>query len=567
MASVTLPRLLALLLLCCAAMPRPLNPHAAAWTPFAVEPLSLTDALPADLLALVLSWLGSPEHLGRAACVCRAFRAATGAIKRLCLSIALPLATEAPLPALPSALAGAPWLSAVSSLSLSGVFLAEAEVVLSCSLPSLAQLSVFNCQKLLGEATVVAVVGAASQRRLRSVAIAGCISFAPQAASSLLGACITGACPLRALVLSDLCLHACVADVACDEQRCCTLRLLALITCELSGDLPAMLACAPRLEALFLGGTCSSGGPLLGQGVGASVPTLRILERTRALGNFPPKAPFALCGAAGTPTEWDLCCSDHAVRLAHAGTRRVAAQLARLSVFSCKGGAIQEADLRVALAAACHGARAGSRRGEPLHAAALSGDAAHCGALCLLGARPDSRGPGGATPLFYAAEAGHAHACAALLDAGAQLHVRTAAGEGPLYIAALKGRLHAAQVLLQAATDRRTPQGELSTHDGWLPCHAAAVAGRPHMLALCASHGDLDAPNRFGQTALHIVARKGSADLAYILIAAGAAVGVRDGRGAAPADVAAKHGHAALARRLRALEPQGRRPPGKVFGR
>ncbi len=542
--------------------PSALNPHAAVWLPLtapaddqAARP-ALCD-LPLDVLQCVLRFLTAAEDLGRAACVCKLLRTAAAASLGLRLSFLLPLAPDAPQPALPSSVLGsAVWLGGVTSVHLSGAFLLETEAVICLQrAPNLVHLSLLGCQKVLGDATVAAVLDAAAERRLRCFSVQHCFAFAAAAGSALLRSCFAGTCPLRTLVLSDIALDVEAATADATAETPCALRSLALVSCELSGDLTSLLAAAPSLAALFLGGSRDAEGNLVGADLAAACASssLRVLERTRTLGDEPP--PFALCSAPGVPAEWDLRCAEHAVSLAAAGTRRLAARLA------ADADEDDAAGLAATLSAACNGTWVGARRRGPLHAAAFTGDAAHVASLCALGARADARDAGGATPLFIAAEAGHAAACAALLAAGASLELRTAAGEGPPYIAALKGRMQAAEVLLAAASARDLPPESLATHDGWLPCHAAAVAGRPRMLALCASHclSGLDAPNRFGQTAMHIVARKGSDELADILLAAGAAVGVRDGRGAAPADVAAKHGHAALASKLRALEPKTKR--------
>jgi ankyrin repeat protein len=275
----------------------------------------------------------------------------------------------------------------------------------------------------------------------------------------------------------------------------------------------------------------------------------------------------AYCASAAfAPREtWDLLRAADAHALAACGAPRLRARLAA----ACPAfAAVSAAELASALAVAAS-ASAPPRRGSPLHAAArVCGDAAHVTALLALGARADARDVAGATPLFVAAEAGADAACAALLAAGAALETRTTAGEGAAYIAALKGRTDAARVLLAAAEARRLPADALANIDGWTPLMAAAVAGRAGMLQLCTSLcGGLDGTNRFGQTALHLAARRGSDELCELLVRAGASARVRDERGAAPADVAARHGHAALAASLKALAGPGKKERRRALQR
>ena len=568
---------------------RPLNPFAAAFvppaTPERVESaeaaaLSLCD-LPSLVLQHVLRLLLSPGDVARCAATCRTVRAAvrTAALE-LVLALPLQAAPSAPPPLLPSGLLARGWLH-VSRLDLAGAFLAEEEVVAALSLPQLRHLSLLGCQKLTGEPPLLAALLAAPA--LASVAVQSCFSLRAAAATSLLAACLDGRCALQSLVLGNAALD--FANLlppaeAAEPLTRSRLRLLALPSCELAGmrHAPAALGRAP-LGALLLSGCAvmrveaeadSEGQLEFSEAAVTEAPAaddqlaaeqqprltqltqLLVLESTQS----PAGDTLLEAGCAVVDERWDLSRAADAEALASTGARRLRS---RLAAASHAFGAVSEHELCCALAAAASAA-APPRRATPLHSAALRGDAAHVAALLALGARADARDVAGATPLFVAAEAGADAACAALLAAGAAIDARTASGEGPAYIAALKGRTDAARVLLSAAAERGLPVTALANGDGWTPLMAAAVAGRPGMLQLCAAaHGALDGTNRFGQTALHIAARRGSDELCGMLVRAGASPRVRDERGAAPADVAMRHGHADLAALLRAAAGPGKK--------
>mmetsp|Transcript_9780 Transcript_9780/g.24372 ORF Transcript_9780/g.24372 Transcript_9780/m.24372 type:complete len:946 (-) Transcript_9780:267-3104(-) len=192
-------------------------------------------------------------------------------------------------------------------------------------------------------------------------------------------------------------------------------------------------------------------------------------------------------------------------------------------------------------------------RSSPLHFAAERGDTEAVAALVALGALQDARERGGCTPLFLAAEAGHAGAVAALVRAGADARLSNSAGESPLYISALRGHLGAVRALLQHFAAHQLGWVEPWRYgDAWTPLMAAAVANRHDVaLALLLAAGPtgarplVSAVNRYGQSVLHIAARKGSVQLLRLLLehAAEGAVRAADTSGDTPVDVAKKHGH------------------------
>jgi ankyrin repeat protein len=189
-----------------------------------------------------------------------------------------------------------------------------------------------------------------------------------------------------------------------------------------------------------------------------------------------------------------------------------------------------------------------------LHSAAEDGDVSLLSNLLSLGAEVDARDRGGASSLFCACEAGHAGAVATLLGAGASATLRNAAGEAPLYIAALRGHEQVVEVLLNYCDEKEiTWQDQRLYGDGWTPLHAAAVSGRLGIAAiLLAAAGPIDAAalvaasNRYGQTCVHVAARKGTPALVQLLIEAGgsASLAVADCDGRTAADVARRNGNA-----------------------
>jgi ankyrin repeat protein len=65
---------------------------------------------------------------------------------------------------------------------------------------------------------------------------------------------------------------------------------------------------------------------------------------------------------------------------------------------------------------------------------------------------------------------------------------------------------------------------------------------------------DLSLVQESGATVLHVAAAGGEPDVVELLLAKGADVAARDGRGSTAADTAMANGHVEIAERLRALE-------------
>jgi hypothetical protein len=248
------------------------------------------------------------------------------------------------------------------------------------------------------------------------------------------------------------------------------------------------------------------------------------------------------------PEVWDLTQESGVIS---------AMEAARLTSDGDTGNHIPQAALLapfppLVMALKCAVNCSSSARATPLHNAAFSASCEMLRGLLKLGAGLDARDVGGATPLFLAAEAGRIAAVRALLDAGSDATLANATGESPLYIACLKGHLEVVRTLLCGLTKQRVQWHKLRYCDGWTPLMAAVVANHCEVVSLLLSDVDagvagelMCAANRYGQSALHIAARKGSQVLLRLLLDAGgfSALRIADCAGDTPMDVAVKHSH------------------------
>ncbi len=251
------------------------------------------------------------------------------------------------------------------------------------------------------------------------------------------------------------------------------------------------------------------------------------------------------------PEVWDLT--------QEVGVRQALSAVTRAAAVMESGQAVRDDRLpSLLLALRCAASCSSSARATPLHTAAFSGNRAVLCGLLKLGAVLDARDVGGATALFLAAEAGRTASVKELLDAGANAMIANAAGESPLYIASLKGHLDVVQILvIQGFLARQVPWHKLRYADGWTPLMAAVVAEHFEVAQwLLSAAAGVDAAagealdlicaaNRYGQSVLHIAARKGSPKLLRLLLEAGgfSALGLLDCSGDTPMDVAVKHSH------------------------
>ncbi|KAL3150449.1 hypothetical protein ABBQ32_000280 [Trebouxia sp. C0010 RCD-2024] len=247
----------------------------------------------------------------------------------------------------------------------------------------------------------------------------------------------------------------------------------------------------------------------------------------------------------------DLCESKSITAAVEHGSRMSISTDPSTCATELKGSKLK-LHLALLLEAAAHCSNA--VRQTPLHVAVDVDDVGAVQGLLQLGAVVNARDKGGATPLFVACESGHATCAKLLLRGGADVLLRNSAGEAPLYIAALRGELVVVDALLSHMHEHGVcwQDGRLYG-DGWTPLMAAAVADR-HSVAvrlLSAAGSAVGAlvshANRYGQTAVHIAARKGSLPLLTALLAIGgpAIAAARDCIGISPADIASKNNHTA----------------------
>ena len=304
------------------------------------------------------------------------------------------------------------------------------------------------------------------------------------------------------------------------------LRLLGLTNGTVSSALLGAVArgALPSLEVLFLGGCLVDG-----DGDPPPAPrTIAVVETT-------------FLGAAAADVVARHVVGVETVDLA-------VASVAELGALRATCAATPEV-----LAAALEAVD--GRKHAPLHAAALRDDAAACAALVACGADPLHRDHAGSTALVRAAEQGAGAAVAALSAPspflGELLGMPNHRHEHPLYVAALKGRADVVARLLAvelAAAPAAAPSAvvaDRADRDRFTPLHASIVGRHAAVLRLllgAVGRGAvLDAPNRYGQTPLHLAARAGEPDLVAPLLEAGASAAERDERGATALDVCLEH--------------------------
>ncbi|KAI5060846.1 hypothetical protein GOP47_0023351, partial [Adiantum capillus-veneris] len=247
------------------------------------------------------------------------------------------------------------------------------------------------------------------------------------------------------------------------------------------------------------------------------------------------------------------------------------------------------------------------RRRTPLHVAANDVEAEMVRGLLTLGASLQLKDSTGATALFDAAWNGHFDICELLLISGADVFSRNRAGENSLYVAALKGHTSVVRLFVShCEANNFNWQTSEVYGDGWTPLMAAAVADRQDVAkvlleaaglhtfygcsnkecSLCTkntrvpgveasmeeqrtfeskdenAHAGmkcnqiLDAQNRYGQTALHIAARRGSEWFVSYLLHAGASLNVKDEYKRRAVDLAEKQKHTVVTNLLKQWELQ-----------
>jgi ankyrin repeat protein len=188
-----------------------------------------------------------------------------------------------------------------------------------------------------------------------------------------------------------------------------------------------------------------------------------------------------------------------------------------------------------------------------LHVAAESGMEATVQLLLTRGADLEAKSEEGSqVPLHWAALNGHTAVVNALTGAGAAVDTKDARGATPLHMAADKGHLETVRLLLD-----RGANIEARNSDGWTALFWAAAHGHPEVVRfLLAAGGEARAVAvKLHATPLHVAA---SADVAELLLDAGADVNARASNGCTPLHYAVQNGHADVVRLLldRGADPQ-----------
>jgi ankyrin repeat protein len=205
----------------------------------------------------------------------------------------------------------------------------------------------------------------------------------------------------------------------------------------------------------------------------------------------------------------------------------------------------------VLLLAAC-GADERPARGALVRAAA-AGDTAEVRRLLAAGADVDERTPDGRTAVTAAALGDHVAAARALVDAGADVDLQDAERNNPLLVCGQTGSVAMLREVLRAKPDLTR-----TNRFGGTALIPASDRGHVAMVrALLETDIDVDHVNDLGWTALLeavILGEGGPAhqEIVRALVAAGADVNLADRDGVTPLEHARRRGYAEIARTLEA---------------
>ena len=174
--------------------------------------------------------------------------------------------------------------------------------------------------------------------------------------------------------------------------------------------------------------------------------------------------------------------------------------------------AARDGDVEAARQAARSGADLEAKDEEnftPLALAAVGGHEGVCALLLELGARVDARGLRGASAALWAAQLGREACLAQLIEAGADLSLRNEWKETALIAACRWGQEGAARLILGESS--RIELNALDQENMSALSWAAHGKSWNLVSALIEAGADMEAKNRWGASALDIVARSDQA--------------------------------------------------------
>ena len=159
----------------------------------------------------------------------------------------------------------------------------------------------------------------------------------------------------------------------------------------------------------------------------------------------------------------------------------------------------------------------------------------------------NQRGRRGQTALHRVALTVHADVVGLLIDAGADIEVKDGVGRSPLLVSSCSGNLDVVKVLVKAGADVCVADNEGDT------CLIlAAWFGQIETVRYLVGLPEVDMNQRSlrGRTALHMAVLKVHADVAEVIIDAGADIEVKDEKGRSPLHCASRSGSLAIVKML-----------------
>jgi len=173
----------------------------------------------------------------------------------------------------------------------------------------------------------------------------------------------------------------------------------------------------------------------------------------------------------------------------------------------------------------------------PLHAAAQSGHTAVAKFLVVAGADLEAKADDHSfTPLHVATKAGHTTLVELLIAEGADANAKDVSAKAPLFQAVLSGSTDLVELFIAKGNDVNAK----SDYYDWTPLQWAnkEIAG-----ILLDKGANIEARNKWGQTAMHKAVDKRSPELIKLLLQSGANIDSRDYADSTPLHHAIRRGH------------------------